>query len=152
MNPCAPRWCCALAGLFLATFAVLGLTTPGRIDIIDGQGRYEIARSLYEHGDAVVRDPDLWFPIAPGRDGKPFTSSPLPHSLLAGPALWLADRPGPISEARRHFAFALIAPLAGAALAVAYAVAFRRRGMSPRAALAWAAAGVFCTPVWFYST
>jgi hypothetical protein len=99
-----------------------------------------------------VRDPDLWFPVAPGRDGKIFTCYRLPHSLLGVPALWLADVTGPVSEARRHFFFALIGPLAGAALALAYAIAFRRQGLSPRSALAWAAAGVFCTPVWYYST
>jgi hypothetical protein len=48
-----------LLGLFLAVFAILALTGPGRIDINDGQTRYEVARSLYEHGDVQIRDPDV---------------------------------------------------------------------------------------------
>src|SRR3954469_11499592 len=94
-----PGWPRALLGLFLTVFAVLALSGPGRIDIIDGQARYEVARSLVEHGDVVVRDPDLWFPVLAGRDGKLFTSYRLPHSLLGVPALWLADATGPTSEA-----------------------------------------------------
>src|SRR5437764_2921767 len=95
-------WPRALFGLFLAVFAVLALTGPGRIDIIDGQARYEVARSLVEHGDVVVRDPDLWFPVLPGRDGQLFTAYRLPQSLLGVPAILLADAVGPPSEARRH--------------------------------------------------
>src|SRR3954463_2654402 len=93
-------WPRALLGLFLTVFAVLALSGPGRIDIIDGQARYEVARSLVDHGDLEVRDPDLWFPVARGRDGKVFTCYRLPHSLLGVPALWLADVTGPVSEAR----------------------------------------------------
>jgi hypothetical protein len=141
-----------LVGLFLAVFAVLALTGPGRIDIIDGQTRYEVARSLYEHGDVQIRDPDDWFPILPGPDGKIYSTYRLPHSALGVPAIALADLVGPSSEARRHFYFLMLSAVAGAVMAVAYAVWFAGHGHSPRSAVLWAAAGVFCTPSWFYST
>src|SRR5207249_7669544 len=108
----SPGWALALAGLFLAAFAVLALTGPGRIDIIDGQTRYEVARSLWEHGDVQVRDPEVWFPILPGPDGKIYTDYRLPHSALGVPALALADGVGPPSEARRHFYFLMLSAVA----------------------------------------
>lgn len=141
-----------LIGLFLAVFAALALTGPGRIDIIDGQTRYEVARSLIDHGDVVIRDPQVWFPILKGPDGKTYTNYRLPHSALAVPALALADLAGPPSEARRHFYFLLLSAASGALLAVAYAVWFFGHGLSPRAATLWAVGGIFCTPAWFYST
>src|SRR5881394_1130605 len=64
------RWPAALLGLFLAMFAVLALSGPGRLDIVDGHTRYETARSLVDHHDCVIRDPDVWFNVFPGRDGN----------------------------------------------------------------------------------
>jgi hypothetical protein len=146
------RWPLALVGLFLSTFALLALSGPGRIDIIDGQARYEVARSLVEHGDTIIRDPNVWYPVLPGRDGNLYTPYRIPHSLFGVPAIWLADATGPVSEGRRHFFFALVSAAAGAFLAVVYALWFRGHGQTPAAALAWAAAGIFCTPNWYYST
>ena len=53
------RWWMALAGLFLSVFAVVALSGPGRIDIIDGRVRYEVARSLVDHGDVDIQDPRI---------------------------------------------------------------------------------------------
>jgi hypothetical protein len=142
----------ALVGLFLFVFAVLALSGPGRIDINDGQTRYEVARSLWEHGDTQIRDPGVWFPILNGPDGKTYSNYRLPHSAIGVPAIILADFAGPPSEARRHFYFLMLSAVAGATLAVTYAVWFAGHGCSPRSALLWAAAGIFCTPSWFYST
>jgi hypothetical protein len=141
-----------LAGLFFGVFAVLALSGPGRIDINDGQTRYEVARSVYERGDVEIRDPDVWYPILKGPDGKTYTNYRLPHSVLGVSAIALADLAGPPSEPRRHFYFALLGAVAGAVLAVAYAVWFAGNGHSPRSAALWAAAGIFCTPSWYYST
>jgi hypothetical protein len=142
----------ALTGLFLGVFAALALSGPGRIDINDGQTRYEVARSLYEHGDVEIRDPEVWYPILKGPDGKTYTNYRLPHSVLGVPALALADLAGPPSEALRHYYFALLGAVAGATLAATYAVWFARHGQSPGSAMLWAAAGIFCTPSWYYST
>src|SRR4051812_38049640 len=103
----APRWGLALCGLFLFVLAALALSGPGRIDIIDGQPRYEVARSLVEHGDAVIRPPGLTFCVSPGRDGRPYSLYRLPQSLLGVPAILLADATGPATEARRQFFFTL---------------------------------------------
>lgn len=146
------RVCLVLVGLFLMAFALLALTGPGRIDIIDGQTRYEVARSMVEHGDVVIRDPHVWYPVAPGRDGKTYTNYRLPHSMLGVPAILLADATGPVSEARRHFFFSLINAVSSASCVVAFAIWFWRNGSSLRAAAGWAMLGLVATPLWYYGT
>src|SRR5262245_33204848 len=97
------RWRAGLAGLFLFVFALTALSGPGRIDIVDGQTRYEVARSLADHGDSVIRDKDVWFAVLPGRDGLPHTNYRFPQSGLGVLAIGAADATGPVSESRRHF-------------------------------------------------
>jgi hypothetical protein len=145
-------WPMALLGLFLVVFALVALSSPGRIDIVDGQTRYEVARSLVDHGDSVIRDKGAWFAVLPGRDGQRYANYRFPHSGLGVVAIWLADATGPTEEARRQFFFTLICPFAAAVLALSYAVWFRSLGLSPWASIAWASAGIFCTPNWFYAT
>ena len=85
------RWWIARAGLFFSVFAVVALSGPGRIDIVDGQTRYEVARSLVEHGDSVIRDPNVWFAVFPGRDGLNYTKYRFPQSAAGVAAIWAAD-------------------------------------------------------------
>jgi hypothetical protein len=146
------QWCLALVGLFVFVFAAVALSGPGRMDIIDGAPRYEVARSLVEHGDVVVRNPDVTFCVLPGRGGQPYCLYRLPQSLLGVPALLLADATGVHDESRRQFFFVLTSAFAAGVLALCYALWFRRVGQGPFAAVGWAVAGVFCTPSWFYGT
>jgi hypothetical protein len=141
-----------LFGQFLFVFAVVALSGPGRIDIVDGQTRYEVARSLVEYGDSVLRDPQVWFAVLKGRDGKNYTNYRFPQTGLGVLAIWAADATGPVSEERRHFFFALISPLMAAILAVVYSLWFRGLGLGAAASLAWGTAGIFCTPSWYYGT
>jgi hypothetical protein len=146
------RWGLAVFGLFLLVFAVLALSGPGRIDIIDGQARFLVARSLVEHGDPAIRDADFWFTVLPGRHGRRYSNYRFPHSLLGVPAILLADAVGPQNEARREFFFGMIGAVLGGALAVVYALWFRSQGHAVASALGWALAGIFCTPNWYYAT
>src|SRR5262245_27945046 len=118
------RWWIALAGQFLFVFAAVALSGPGRVDINDGQTRYEVARSLVEHGDSMIRDKNVWFAVMPGRDGQTYTNYRFPQTGLGVLAIWLADLSGPEGEARRLFFFTLISPLLAAFLALTYAVWF----------------------------
>jgi hypothetical protein len=146
------RWRVTLTGLFLSVLAVVALSGPGRIDIVDGQTRYEVARSLVEHGDSVIRDPQVWFVVFPGRQGHLYTKYRLPQSVLGIFAILIADATGPVSEARRNFFFTLTGAVTSGILAAAYASLCRRLGESPRSSVFWGACGVFCTPCWFYGT
>ena len=145
-------WGLALLGQFVFVFAAVALSGPGRIDIDDGQARFEVAQSLVDHRDPVVRDPDIWYTILPGRDGQRYSNYRLPHSAGGAVAVLMADAGGPVSEARRHFFFVLTSAFACAGLAVTYSVLFRSLGHGRAAALCWASAGIFCTPNWYYGT
>src|SRR3954470_8782271 len=85
----------AAGGLFISVFAVVALTGPGRIDIVDGQARYEVARSLALNGDSAVRHSHVWFGVFPGPEARRYTYYRFPHSVLGAPAVWLADLAGP---------------------------------------------------------
>jgi hypothetical protein len=145
-------WGIALAGQFVLVFAVAALSGPGRIDIVDGQTRYEVARSLVEHGDSRIRDARVKFWVFPGREGDRYTPYRFPQSVLGAGAILLADATGPVGEARRHFFFTLTSAFAFALLPLAYTLWFRQRGLAPASAVCWSLAGVFCTPSWFYAT
>jgi hypothetical protein len=146
------RWTIAQAGLFLTVFAVVALSGPGRIDIVDGQTRYEVARSLVDHGDLIIRDPNVWFVVFPGRNGCLYTKYRFPQSVAGVMAILIADATGSSTEARRHFFFALAGAFACAILAVIYVRLFSSLGYKRQTALLWAAGGIFCTPCWFYGT
>lgn len=145
-------WAVAALGVAAFVFAVVALSGPGRIDIVDGQARYEVARSLVDHGDSVIRDERVWFSVFTGRDGLRYSMYRFPHSVAGAAALLLSDLTGPAREARRHFFFVLVGAVACAALAVTYLFWFGHAGLTPQAAGLWACAGVFCTPSWFYGT
>lgn len=146
------QWWITQTGLFLTVFAVVALSGPGRIDIVDGQTRYEVARSFVEHGDLLIRNPDVWFGVYPGRAGGLYTKYRFPQSAAGIFAITAADISGPVSEARRHFFFSLTSAVAAAILAVTYAGLFHYLNYSPWAASLWAMAGILCTPSWFYGT
>jgi hypothetical protein len=139
-------------GFALAVFALLALSGPGRLDIVDGQTRFEVGRSLVEHGDTVIRDERVWWGVFPGRDGQPYTYYRLPQSLVAAMAIFVADFTGPVTEARRHFFFSLSSAVAGTLLALVYLGWFRFHELTRPRAMLWAIGGIVCTPAWFYST
>jgi hypothetical protein len=157
-SPASLRWLLGLAGLFVLVFALAALSGPGRIDTVDAQTRYEVARSLVEHGDSIIRDKGTWFNVYEGRDGDRYSLYRFPQSGLGVAAIWAADLTAPTAtigaarEMRRHFFFLLTSAFCGAILALTYALWFRYLGHSPAASLAWALAGFVCTPSWFYSS
>ena len=146
------RWWMALAGLFLSVFAVVASSGPGRIDIIDGRVRYEVARSLVEHGDVDIQDPKINFTILPGRGGRRYSQYRFPQSAAGVAAILASDAIGAGERAPPAFLLLAHERVASAVLAATYAVLFRRLGIGPKASLLWAAAGIFCTPNWYYGT
>jgi hypothetical protein len=141
-----------LLGQGLFVFAVLALSGPGRLCVSDAQTRFEVGRSLVEHGDSLIRDSRIWFNVFPGRDNQNYTTYRFPQSVLAAGAIVVADQTGPVNEGRRHFFFVLTSALAAALLSIFYTIGFRWLGCSPRSALLWGLGGIFCTPNWYYGT
>ena len=145
-------WALSLVGLGLFAFALVAVSGPGRIDVVDGQTRFEVGRSLVEHGDSALRDERIWWGSFPGRDGLNFTYYRYPQSVAAAGAIVVADQTGPVREGRRHFFFVWTSAAAAALLSVFYAIYFRRIGCRTGFAILWALGGIVCTPNWFYGT
>lgn len=145
------RWNISLLGLALAVFALVALSGPGRIDIEDGQARFESGQNLLRYGDPGIRDPRVVWHRFPGRGGVDFTYYRFPGEFVAAAAVAVADAFSSTDEPLRHFLFSMHGAVLAAILAVVFAIWFGRQGHSPRAAMVWAAAGIACTPCWYYA-
>jgi hypothetical protein len=145
-------WVMALLGLGISTFAVVALSGPGRIDNVGAQTRFEVGRSLVEHGDSILRDDRIWWGAYPGAEGKLYSHDRLPPCLVAAACIWIADTTGPSGEERRQFFYTLNGAVACGLLSILYAVWFRSTGCRPVSAILWGAGGIFCTPAWYYGT
>ncbi len=131
-------------GIFLVVGAVYSAAGPGRIDIIDGQYRFEVARNLLEHGSIRIRDPFL--PAAvPGLAGGKYSPYGLSGSIVALPLLVLARAAGPPSVDRQQFFFSFVSALFGAATASVLFLFYRTLGVARRPALLWTLAAAFAT-------
>lgn len=145
------RWTISLFGLALSVFALAALTGPGRIDIEDGQARYEAGNSLIVHGDPGIRDRRVVWHRFPGRDGIDFTYYRVGGEMVA--AIFVAvGRAVEADESLSHFIFSLNSAVTASLLAAVYAVWFRRQNMAIAPALGWAFTGIVCTPCWYYAT
>ena len=146
------RWMTALSGLFLTVFAAVALSGPGRIDIIDGKVRYEVARSIVDHGDVDIRDPKIVFTVLPGRGGRRYSQYRFPNRPRAWPRSWPPTPPGrrvrpAVDSSSRSRARSRVRcwlpPMRHSSAAWA---SDRKPPCSGRLA------GIFCTPNWYYGT
>jgi hypothetical protein len=149
----ARRHAIAALGLFLVLAGLYIYTSPGRIDIIDGQFRYEVARNWLDRGQPIVVDRAL-IPIG--------LSVRTPHgvyakynaaaSLTAMPLMLLSRAlPGHNVE-RDQFMFAMTAPLFGALLGPLLVIAYSMLGLSLASAVGWALVCCLATLWWPAST
>jgi hypothetical protein len=129
-----PRLVTAL-GVCLFVASVYIAFGPGRIDIIDGQYRFEVARNIVEDWSIQLRDPFLSDAV----NGILGAYSPygLSGSLTGVPLVALANLLGPPSQDRQQFFFSFTSALAGAITAGVLFIFFTDLGASQRRALAW---------------
>jgi hypothetical protein len=130
-------------GIFLCVGAVYAATGPGRIDIIDGQYRFEVARNLLEHGTLEVRDPYL-FGAVPGIGGA-YSPYGVSGSIVALPLVAAAAFGGPASVDRQQFFFSLTSAVLGAATAALLFLFYTTLGVALRPALLWTLVAAFAT-------
>ena len=76
-----------VGGTFLFFLAIYLISGPGRIDIIDGQHRFEVAWNFVERGRPIVRDAFLSARV--GVDGARYSFYGLPASVAGTPLVWL---------------------------------------------------------------
>lgn len=140
---------CLAAGVCLIVLGVYVLANPGRIDIIDGQVRYNVTMNWLTMGRPVFMDPV----IAPlmgvkGRLGLTYSYFGPAASVAALPLVWAGsfydDPPG---EATR-FMFSLTTSVFGALAAAFLFLFYRELGVAVKEALAWTGVAAFATLLW----
>ena len=106
------RW--VALGLFLFVLGFYLLSSPGRIDIVDGQIRFDVTQSWLSTGLPQLRDPALRSYGIPGREGRLFAFYNAGPSVAAAPLVWLARfREDGLGELQR-FLFSLTSAFFGA--------------------------------------
>jgi hypothetical protein len=137
------------AGVFFAVLAVYVLVNPGRIDLIDGQVRYEVTMNWLMMGRPIVMDPGLVRLMgAPQPNWSTYSYYGAGASVAAMPLVWLGtfydDPPG---EATR-FMFSLTTCIFGALAAGILYLFYAELGVPAKKALAWTGVAAFTTLLW----
>ena len=144
-------WCLVISITVIA-FSTYALCNVGRIDIIDGQWRFEVAYNLVRYGSVQVLDPAIkaWGII--GRDGLVYSGYGIAGSVMAFPLVAIANWyvPGNKDVAQLRFSFA--SPLVGAFLLGSVFYGYRLLGVSRRRAMKWTMVLGFSTIVFPLST
>lgn len=137
-------------GIFLLVLATYVLSSPGRIDIIDGQARFDVAYNWLHAGQPLLTDSWIkpWMSV-PGRHQLPYSyygapASVLPMPLLALGALYDRD----MGVGASQFLFSLTSPMLGAAISMLLFLFYIELGVSVRSAFCWALISAFATMVW----
>jgi hypothetical protein len=147
-DPQNSKWWLA-GGLFLFVLATYFLTNPGRIDVIDGQIRFDVAYNWLTVGRPLVRDP--WVgPImgVPGRDGAVYSFYGAPASVLSMPLVWLGLHFNPHDIQSSQFLFSLTSSIIGALIAPVLFLFYLELGIAVRKAFLWTLVSSFATMVW----
>lgn len=144
----------AALGVSLLLLGLYVATSPGRIDMIDGQFRYEVARNWLDVGRPVVLDRAL-ASVAGLRVRTPtavYSVYNAAGSITPMPLMLLSRAlPGHNAERERFF-FAMTGPVFGATLGGVLVVAYSMLGVPLRRAVAWALVCGVATLWWPGST
>jgi hypothetical protein len=136
-------------GLVCAALAAYVLTGPGRLDMTDGQWRFEVARGLVDEGRPVVRDPLLRRSAITGRDGQGYSAYCFAGSVAGVPLVWLGDllSEEPDGELQR-FLYSHLSAIFGALLLAVLYLAYRALRVERVAAVRWTVVAGFATLIW----
>ena len=148
----AAKWWIA-SGIFLLVVGIYGLSGPGRIDMVDGQIRFDVAYNWLATGRPVVTD-DWIGPLmgVPGRDGHRYSFYGAPASVFGMPLVWAGIHSGAHDVQLSQFLFSLTSSLFGAAIAPLLFLFYLELGATVRRAFAWTMVSSFATYVWAISS
>jgi hypothetical protein len=130
-------------GVFLLCAAVYGAAGPGRIDMIDGQYRFEVAKNILDYHSVQIGDVYLGGAVH-GVLGE-YSSYGISGSLVALPLVLLSRAIGPPSIERDQFFFSFTSSVFGAASAALLFLFYTTLGVEPRRALSWTLVAAFAT-------
>jgi hypothetical protein len=140
----------AHVGLFLVLASLYALSGPGRIDMIDGQYRYEVARHVLTEGRPILRDPALPNRIV-GRDGEAYSAGP-GRAVTALPLVGLGLLFEHQNHELTHFLFSFTSALLSAIAGVVLFMLYELLGVGRMRALGWTFVVACCTLMWPLAT
>lgn len=140
----------ASIGIFLLVGTVYAWVGPGRIDMIDGQYRFEVAKNIIDDGSVQIRDLVLGGAV-PGLTGM-YSSYGISGSLVAVPLILLAGSPSLAPVDRQQFFFSMTSAAFGAATAALLFVFYTLLGIEWRRSLGWTFVAAFATLTFPQST
>jgi len=144
------RWKLACWGVFLLILGLYCFSSPARIDILDGQMRFEVSKNLLDLSGPDMKDYFLiqgGIPVnaSTGRSYSFYTSAP---SLLPLPFMFLSRLVNGPKIAADRGAFVLANAFYGACIAPLMVMFYRRMKVNLRSAVLWTLA--FClTTLWW---
>ena len=144
------RWKIAAWGLFLLILGLYLLFSPARIDILDGQMRFEVSKNMLDLNGPDMKDYFLiqgGIPVnaVTGRSYSFYTAAP---SLLPLPFMLVSRLVNGPHIAADRGAFVLANAFYGALIAPLLLAFYRRIGVNLRNALIWPS--IFClTTLWW---
>lgn len=137
-----------VAAVFLVCLSLFILSGPGRIDSIDGQARFEIARNLVKSGKPEIRDLFLAPQGVRGLDGALYSTYGPAPSYLAVPLVWIGVRWGDNLGELARFLFSWLNACCAAATVALLAAFYLELGISRRAAAGWALVAALASMLW----
>ena len=142
-------------GIALIVLSVYVLSAPGRIDIIDGQLRYEVASNILHQGRPILSDPvitALKMSGVPGNGGYLYSFYCAAGSVFAVPLIWIGGLIGSNNGEAQRFLFSFTSAIFGASTAVVLYVFYIDLGISRKRAFWWTLISAFATMMWPAST
>lgn len=135
-------------GIFLFVLGVYLLSSPGRIDIVDGQIRFDVTQSWISTGLPELRDPALRGYGLAGRDGKLFGFYNAGPSVAGATLIWLGRTGADEVGEMQRFLFSLTSSFFGAGTIVVLYFWLRRLGCNGSRSLAYSLIAAFATYLW----
>ncbi len=135
-------------GTFLLVLGVYLLSSPGRIDIVDGQIRFDVTQSWISTGLPELRDPALRGYGLVGRDGKLFGFYNAGPSVAGAALIWLGRTGADEVGEMQRFLFSLTSSFFGAGIIVVLYFWLRRLGCNGSRSLAYSLIAAFATYLW----
>jgi len=139
---------CLSLGFFLVALGVYLLSGPGRIDIIDGQIRFEVAKNWLDHGVPELLDPAMRPFGSRGTEGRIFAQYNAGASASAIPLIAAGEAAGDGRGELQRFLFSLTGAFFGAGVIAIVALWLVDLGLGLRRAASFAALAAFGSYLW----
>ena len=141
------RW--TAIGIFFFVLGMYVLSSPGRIDLVDGQARFDVAYNWLTKGRPLLGDPWIaTFRGVKGRDGLVYSYYGAPASLFAMPLVWLGGTGKVTALEQSRFLFSMTCPIFGALIALVLFLFYLELEIPLKQALAWTIVSAFATLMW----